>query len=158
MATAMSAPSGDTGDPNPAADIHTAAAVPTAAAVSPLATPSVQVRKAAIISVNDGKIVRAPGFLRITDARVSVLDINLRQIGSEIALKSINGGASCKINGLWIKIGPETRISASACRDFHREPPSARVCDVVRLGGQLGLAQSMAACAQPVSGPQPNTV
>jgi hypothetical protein len=72
-----------------------------------------------------------PGFLRITDARVSVLDANLKQIGPEIRLESVNGGASRRINGLWIKIGPETKFSAHTRRDLHREPPSVRVCDVV---------------------------
>jgi hypothetical protein len=90
-----------------------------------------QVRKAALISIIDGKIVRNPGFLRIVEARVSVLHINLKQIGPEVCLESINGGASRWINGVRVKIGPETKVAAYSHHDLHREPPCVHVCDVV---------------------------
>lgn len=146
---------GDTGDPNTAA---TTATVATSASsvLSSDHQPVCQVHKAALISITDGRIVRESGFVRIAETRVSVLDHNLNQIGPEVCLDSINGGSSRWINGVWVKIGPETQLDDVSRRNFHREPPCVRVCDVVRLGFGQGLARSMAASA--LSGPQPSTV
>jgi hypothetical protein len=96
--------------------------------------------------------------LKIVESRVSVLNSDLQQIGPEVVLDSIRCRASRWINGVWVKIGPETKDCVQIRRDFCWESPCARACEVVRLRQQLGLARSIAACVQPGFGPQPNTI
>jgi hypothetical protein len=121
-------------DTDPSA-VHTAATTSIPALTSdqphfPL-PPAALVRKDTIISISDGILSRDPGFLKIVKTRVSVLNSNLQQIGPEVALDSICCGASRWINGVWVKIGPETKELVKNHRDFRREPSFACACDVV---------------------------
>ncbi|KAK1570145.1 hypothetical protein QYE76_027234 [Lolium multiflorum] len=154
----------DTGDPTtaatttaPTAGTTTVTTAATGTSASSVHTSDqLLVHKAALISISNDTIVRKPGFLKIAGTRVWVFDQFWRQIGPDVCLDSINGGSSRWINGMWVKIGPETRVDYVSRRNFRREPPCVRVCDVIRLGGGQGLARSMAASA--LSGPQPDTV
>jgi hypothetical protein len=60
-----------------------------------------------------------------------VLKFDLQQIGPEVVLDSISCGACRWINGVWVKIGLETKDCAQFCHDLRREPSCKCACEVV---------------------------